>query len=156
MSWCPWVCISLWVSVLLCLLVLQGVADYSTSHYCIPSRRSTTHPFVCCRYYCIAYQTVYMIHNPDILWHLHIVGTRRYPGPCHPVSYTTTSLCVDDYGLRTCIHPHILTVVHTLTVCSLYEYSALHSCIAGTAVQHTGKWSRGWWILHTLGSCVPS
>jgi hypothetical protein len=28
-SWCPWVCVSLWVSVLLCLLVLQGVAAYS-------------------------------------------------------------------------------------------------------------------------------
>ena len=21
---------------------------------------------------------------PGILWHLHIVGTRRYPGLCHP------------------------------------------------------------------------
>ena len=61
---CPSVCsyvYPLWVSVLLCLLVLQGVADSTTSYYCIPSRRSTTHPFVCCRYYCVACQVVYSI-----------------------------------------------------------------------------------------------
>ena len=54
-------CISVWVSVLLCLLVIQGVVAYSTSHYCIPSGRTTTHYIVCCRYYCIACQAVYMI-----------------------------------------------------------------------------------------------
>ena len=34
-------CISVWVSVLVGVLVSQGVADYRTSYYCIPSRRST-------------------------------------------------------------------------------------------------------------------
>ena len=61
---CPGVRGYVYLSVGLCvggLLVLQGVADYSTSYYCIPSRRSTTHPSVCCRYYYIACQAVYMI-----------------------------------------------------------------------------------------------
>ena len=49
------------VSVLVGVLVLYGIADYRTSYYCIPSRRSTTHSIVCCRYYCIAGQAVYMI-----------------------------------------------------------------------------------------------
>ena len=53
-------CIPLWVYVAVPASV-HSVADYSTSYYCIPSRRSTTHPFVCCRYYCVAYQMVYSI-----------------------------------------------------------------------------------------------
>ena len=76
-------CISLWVSVLLCLLVLQGVADYSTSHYCIPSGRTTTHYIVCCRYYCIACQAVYMIPRT-----LRSYGTSisRYPSVSRSMS----------------------------------------------------------------------
>ena len=96
---CPSVCsyvYPLWVSVLLCLLVLQVVADYSTSYYCIPSRRSTTHPFVCCGYYCIACQAVYMIPRT-----LSTYGTSicRYPS----VSWSVSS-CEIHYNITVYRH----------------------------------------------------
>ena len=54
-------CVSLWVSVLVGVLVLLGIAAYSPPSTASHRERSTTHPSVCCRYYCIAYERVYMI-----------------------------------------------------------------------------------------------
>ena len=105
-----------------------GVADSSTSYYSIPSGRTTTHSFVCCRYYCIAGQVVYSIPHTMTPYGISISS---YPS----VSWSVSS-CELHYNIP----------VRSRTGC----------CIAGTAVQHTGRWSRGWWILHTLTSYVPS
>ena len=64
-SWCPWVCVCL--SVGLCVAAPAsaiGCSRLQYSYYCIPSRRSTTHPSVCCRYYCVAYGGSYIPWDP--------------------------------------------------------------------------------------------
>ena len=89
---CPSVCsygYPLWVSVLLCLLVLQGIAAYSPPSTASHRERSTTHPSVCCRYYCIAYGGSYIPWDPMYPPEVGYLGSH---GLWYPMDVTTVLL----------------------------------------------------------------
>ena len=64
---CPGVPLCVYPSVGLCVAVPAsdiGCSRLQSSYYCIPSRRSTTHPSVYYRYYCVAYGGSYIPCDP--------------------------------------------------------------------------------------------